>query len=112
MKLKALFLGLAVTALSLSPAMAATPNDDVAPSLSGGFVRSLSIGHSTHSIVFLETATGTLITCGTAGFKISKPHPGHENVLKALLAAQLAREEVALAYENISGTCWVKGVIT
>jgi hypothetical protein len=93
----------------------ATPTDNTENnwlSSTSTTIGSISTGNSGHSIPGFYN-NGAFITC-TGGFKISRSHSGHEQMLKVALAAVLAGSKISVAYEQIVGGatpgCWVKQI--
>jgi hypothetical protein len=73
-------------------------------------------------VVWFENSAGTRITnypdssgvnqCpSNDGLVISQTHPLFDRLSKAILAGGLARRNMKIAYEGVSGTCYIKQIL-
>jgi len=97
----------AMFTLGLSDAKA-TPTDNTNNASWGGCkIVGVASGNSTYTEVYAQNCSS--FTPGCSGtMKISRSHPSHEQMYKALLTAYLSGRVADLLYQNISGACWLK----
>lgn len=115
MMMKALFpvLVMAFT-VGLGGSASATPdNDTTSAGTNQAIVQNLTTGHSQYANFFYEfgTSCGTIGTYNSNGVRVSRNHPGYEDMVNTLRLGILTRAELRVYFENISGQCWAKRIL-
>lgn len=112
MNLRTPLLGLALLCSCIGIA-GATPTDNTATLLGGPLtVKQILVGNTGATTLELRNASGATVTCGSGGtFTISRGHPSHDLMVKSLYVSYLTSKPLSfIGFENISGTCWLKGL--
>jgi hypothetical protein len=112
MKIRTLIAAVVLSGLGLSTAHA-TPTDNTGALQAGPLkVKAVITGNTGSSSVTFTQANGTDLSCGSSTvFSVSRSHASHDLIYRTALAGFLSGRAVGfLTNENISGTCWLKGI--
>lgn len=114
------FFGAVLTLATVLPGLGhATPSSNYYAWQIWGYVDQYRESNTGDVIVWFENSAGTRITnwpdangvnqCpSNDGLVISQTHPLFERLSKAILTGGLARRNMKIAYEGVSGTCYIK----
>lgn len=113
MMMKTLFPVLAFTVGLGGSALATPENDTTSAGSNQAVVQNLTTGHSQYANFFYAfgTSCGTSGTYNSNGVRVSRNHPGYQDMLNTLRLAVVTRAEVWVNFENISGQCWAKRIL-
>jgi hypothetical protein len=118
----ALVASLLTLALAFPSISSATPTSDYYVWQVWGYVDQYREKNTGDVVVWFEDGNGTRITnwpnssgtnqCPTDdGLVIAQNHPLFDRLSKTILAGGLARRKMKIAYEGVSGTCYIKMIL-
>ncbi|MBU8898470.1 hypothetical protein DRW03_18100 [Corallococcus sp. H22C18031201] len=116
-------LGAALAVSAILPGIGhATPTSNGYTWQVWGFVDQYRVSNTGDVVVWFENSAGTRITnypdangvnqcAGNDGLVISQSHPLFDQLSKTILTGGLARRNMKIAYEGVSGTCYIKMIL-